>query len=52
VAGEAVGFQPALCASHVEALAEARRWLEIREDCDTIDVLVGDTELFQVGRAD
>lgn len=46
------GFEPILCRNDAEALAQARQRLEARADCEAIEVCVGDTILFQVGRAD
>jgi hypothetical protein len=48
--GESAGFRPVLCRTNAQALAEAQAWLEQHVDCETVDVFLGDMELFQVGR--
>ncbi|MDQ0466974.1 hypothetical protein QO010_004771 [Caulobacter ginsengisoli] len=50
--GQTIALQPVLCGTNAEALAEARRGLEQRPDCEAVDVLLGDTEIFHIGRAD
>jgi hypothetical protein len=52
IAGGAEEFQPFLCESHSHALTSARQWLDQNPDCEAIDVLYGESELFLVGRPD
>ncbi len=44
-------FEPALCASEIEAVGKAHEALERHPNCHTVDVFFGDTELFSVRRS-
>lgn len=50
LAGASTEMRPMLCETNAEALAKAQNWLEQNPDCEAIDVLIGDVELFRVGR--
>ncbi len=52
IAGGGIDYQPVLCDDNAAALAAARCGLELRPDVEMVDVLLGDTEILQLGRAD
>lgn len=47
---ERTGVHPVLCRTNAEALQTARDWLDRHADCESIDVLLGETEIFSVAR--
>lgn len=44
------GLRPVVCRTNAEALAQAQAWLDEHPECDAVDVVLGDSELFRVAR--
>jgi len=45
-----VGFEPAMCMDVADAMSQARHLLASRQECEAVDVFLGDERLVRIGR--